>query len=66
MLVVELELSDGTELEVAREDPDPDDETGLLRDELENVPEVEEVKENEGRRYSRPSCYWDRFETFRV
>ena len=35
MLVVELELSDGTELEVAREEPDPDDETGLLRDELE-------------------------------
>ena len=33
--MVELELSDGTELEVAREDPDPDDETGLLRDELE-------------------------------
>jgi hypothetical protein len=39
MLVVELELSDGTELEVAIEEPDPDDETGLLRDEL----EVDEV-----------------------
>jgi hypothetical protein len=35
MLVVELELSDGTELDAAREEPDPDDETGLLRDELE-------------------------------
>ena len=35
MLVVVLELSDGTELENAREEPDPDDETGLPRDELE-------------------------------
>jgi hypothetical protein len=35
MLVVELELSDGTELEVAIEEPDPDDETVLPRDELE-------------------------------
>jgi hypothetical protein len=34
MLVVELELSDGTELEAAREEPDPDDKTGLLRDEF--------------------------------
>jgi hypothetical protein len=35
MLVVELELSDGTELEVAIEEPDPDDETGLPKDEFE-------------------------------
>jgi hypothetical protein len=35
ILVVELELSDGTELDVARDDPDTDEETGLFRDELE-------------------------------
>jgi hypothetical protein len=35
MLVAELELSDGTELEAASEEPDPDDEIGLPRDELE-------------------------------